>query len=78
MAMQVGESGTFVYSGTRLIVSVGGAGINDTYTFAVKRAGDELRLQYLESTEQGTDADKAKHRVYAFAFYCSSAFRQQP
>jgi len=77
MAMQVGESGTFMYSGPRLILSIGEAGDSDTYTFAVKLAGDELTLKYVESTEAGTAEDKAKHRRYTLAFYCSSTFTRQ-
>jgi uncharacterized protein YceK len=77
MAMQVGESGTFMYSGDRLTLSVGEPGNFDTYTFAIDLARDELTLQYIESTEEGTAEDKANHRRYARAFYCSSTFKHQ-
>ena len=47
MAMQVGESGTFIYSGTRLVLTVGEAGNIDTNTFETKLTDDELSLQYI-------------------------------
>ena len=77
MAMQVGESGTFTYTEDRLILSMGEAGNRDTYTFAVNATSEELTLKYVESTEEGTAEDKANHRRYTLAFYCSSTFKRR-
>jgi hypothetical protein len=66
-----------VSSATRLILSIGKAGNQDTYTFAAELDGDELTLKLIESTEQGTAEDKANHRRYTLAFYCSSPFKRQ-
>jgi hypothetical protein len=78
MAMQVGELGTFTLSGRQLVLTPGEPGNIDTYTFEVTLAGDELSLRCVDSTEQGTTEDKAKHRRYTIAFYCSAPFRRQP
>ena len=78
MAMQVGELGTFALSGTQLVLSPGEPGNIDTYTFDATLTGDELSLRCVDSTEQGTPADKAKHRRYTIAFYCSAPFIRQP
>jgi hypothetical protein len=76
MAMQVGESGTFALSGKQLVLTLGEPGNVDTYTFEATLAGDELSLRWVNSTEQGTTADKAKHRRYTIAFYCTAPFRR--
>jgi hypothetical protein len=76
MAMQVGESGTFALSGKQLVLTLGEPGNVDTYTFEATLAGDELSLRCVDSTEQGTTADKAKHRRYTIAFYCTAPFRR--
>lgn len=78
MAMQVGESGTFVLSGKRLVLTLGEPGNVDTYTFEATLAGDELSLRWVASTEQGTTEAKANHRIYTIAFYSSAPFRRQP
>jgi hypothetical protein len=78
MAMQVGELGTFTLSGKQLVLTLGEPGNVDTYTFDATLAGDELSLRCIDSTEQGTTEDKAKHRRYTIAFYCSVPFRRQP
>lgn len=78
MAMQLGESGTFELSGTKLVLKPGELGNIDTYTFEATVAGDELSLRCVDSTEQGTADDQAKHRRYTIAFYCSAPFRRQP
>jgi hypothetical protein len=78
MAMQVGELGTFTLSGKQLVLTLGEPGNVDTYTFDATLAGDELSLRCVDSTEQGTTEDKAKHRRYTIAFYCSVPFRRQP
>ena len=78
MAMQVGELGTFALSGKQLVLTPGEPGNVDTYTFDATLAGDELSLRCIDSTEQGTTEDKAKHRRYTIAFYCSGPFRRQP
>jgi len=77
MAMQVGESGTFTLSGTRLVLTIGESGNLDTYTMQATLSSDELSLQCIDSTEQGSAEDKAKHRRYTIAFYCSAVFRRQ-
>ncbi len=78
MAMQVGELGTFVLSGNQLVLMPGEAGNVDTYTFDVTLSGNELSLRCVDSTEQGTTEDKAMHRRFTIAFYCSAPFRRQP
>ena len=76
MAMQVGESGTFALSGKQLVLTIGEPGNVDTYTFEATVAGDGLSLRCVDSTEQGTSEDKAKHRRYTIAFYCTAPFRR--
>ena len=78
MAMQVGESGTFALSGTQLMLTVGEPGSIDTYTFEATVVGDELSLRWVDSTDHGSAADKAMHRRFTIAFYCSAPFRRQP
>lgn len=78
MAMQVGESGSFEFSGARLKLTVGQPGNIDTNTFEATIQDDELSLRRLDSSEQGTAADKAKHLIYTLAFYCSAPFIRQP
>ena len=78
MAMQVGELGTFALSGKQLVLSPGEPGNVDTYTFDATLSGNELTLRCVDSTEQGTTEDKAKHRRYTIAFYCSAPFGRQP
>jgi hypothetical protein len=76
MTMQVGESGTFALSGKQLVLTIGEPGNIDTYTFEATLIGDELSLRCLDSTEQGTTEDKAKHRRFTIAFYCTAPFRR--
>ena len=78
MAMQVGELGTFALSGKQLVLSPGEPGNVDTYTFDVALSDSELSLRCVDSTEQGTTEDKAMHRRFTVAFYCSAPFRRQP
>lgn len=78
MALQVGESGTFTFSGTELLLTIGEPGNIDTYTFEATVSGEQLSLRWLGSTEEGTAPDKAKHRRYTIAFYCSAVFTRQP
>jgi len=78
MAMQVGESGTLALSGKQLVLTLGEPGNVDTYTFDATLSGNELSLRCVDSTEQGTAEDKANHRRYTIAFYCSAPFRRQP
>jgi len=74
--MQVGELGTFALSGKQLVLTPGEPGNIDTNTFEVILAGGELFLRCVDSTEHGTSEDKAKHRRYTIAFYCSAPFRR--
>ena len=76
MAMQVGELGTFELSGRQLVLTPGEPGNIDTYTFDATQSGDELSLRCVDSTEQGTTEDKAKHGLFTIAFYCSAPFRR--
>ena len=78
MAMQVGELGTFALSGKQLVLAPGEPGNVDTYTFDATLSGNELTLRCVDSTEQGTTEDKAMHRRFTIAFYCSAPFRRQP
>lgn len=78
MAMQVGELGTFALSGKQLVLSPGEPGNVDTYTFDATLSGNKLTLRCVDSTEQGTTEDKAMHRRFTIAFYCTAPFRRQP
>ena len=78
MAMQVGELGTFALSGKQRVRAPGEPGNVDTYTFDATLSGTELTLRCVDSTEQGTTEDKAMHRRFTIAFYCSAPFRRQP
>ena len=78
MPMQVDESGRYALDGTTLVLTIGDAGNIDTYTFETTLTGDALSLALVDSTEQGTEDDKAHHRRYTIAFYCSAPFRRQP
>ena len=77
IAMQVGESGTFTFSGTRLVLKPGETGNLDTYTLEPTLSGDELSLVWIDSTEQGSAEAKATHWRFTVAFYCSAVFRRQ-
>jgi hypothetical protein len=77
MPMEVGESGRFTLSGNRLVLTPGEPGNIDTYTLKATLSGDDLFLQYIRSTEQGTAEDKATHRRFTIAFYCSAVFQRQ-
>jgi hypothetical protein len=76
MPLQVGESGTFALSGTQLVLTLGEPGNIDTYTLALSQTGDQLSLQWVASTEEGTAGDKEKHRRFTIAFYCSALFKR--
>ena len=73
---EVAESGTFVYAEGLLDLDIVGSG--DTYRLAADVSSDNLQLQFIDSTETGTDADKAKHARYTIAFYTSAPFVRQP
>jgi hypothetical protein len=73
--LEIGEQGTFVRTtvagnDNHVILTVDG----DTYTLHFVVDHDQLSLTWIDSTEQGTAADKAKHRLYTIGFYCSAAF----
>ena len=76
MPMQVGESGTFTLSGTELFLTIGEPGNIDTYAFDASLSGDDLSLRWVASTEEGTAGDKATHRRFTIAFYCSAGFKR--
>ena len=76
MPMQVGESGTFALSGTELDLRIGEPGNIDTYTLQASLSGDDLRLRWEASTEEGTAGDKETHRTFTIAFYCSAVFKR--
>ena len=76
MPMQVGESGTFTLSGTELDLTIGEPGNIDTYTLDASLSGDDLSLRWVASTEEGTAGDKATHRRFTIAFYCSAGFKR--
>ena len=73
---EVAESGTFVYAEGLLDLNIVGSG--DTYRLAADVSNDNLQLRFIDSTETGTDADKAKHARYTIAFYTSAPFVRQP
>jgi hypothetical protein len=75
--MEIGEQGTFARTtvagnSNYVILNVDG----DTYTLHFVVDHDQLSLHWVDSTEQGTAADKAKHRLYTIGFYCSAAFNR--
>ena len=74
--MEVGESGTFALSGTQLVLTPGEPGNIDTYTLAASLSGEDLSLQWVASTEEGTAGDKETHRRFTIAFYCSAMFKR--
>lgn len=77
MPMEVGESGTFSLSGTQLVLTIGEPGNIDTYTLATSLSlSNDLSLEWVTSTEEGTAADQEKHRQFTIAFYCSAVFKQ--
>jgi 1-aminocyclopropane-1-carboxylate deaminase len=77
MPMQVGESGTFTLSETQLVLTIGEPGNIDTYTLAPSLSlGDDLSLEWVASTEEGTAGDKETHRRFTIAFYCSAVFKR--
>ena len=76
MPMQVGESGAFTLSGTELDLTIGEPGNIDTYTLDASLSGDVLSLRWVASTEEGTAGDKATHRRFTIAFYCSAVFKR--
>ena len=73
---QVGESGRFVYADGHLDLDIVNQG--DTYRFTADESNDQLQLRFIDSTEQGTAEDKAKHARYTLAFYTSAPFVRQP
>lgn len=77
MPMQVGESGTFTLSETQLVLTIGEPGNIDTYTLAPSLSlGDDLSLEWVASTEEGTTGDKETHRRFTIALYCSAVFKR--
>ena len=62
---EVDESGTFVYSDGQLDLDIVNQG--DTYRLAADMSNDRLQLRFIDSTEQGTAEDKAKHARYTIA-----------
>jgi hypothetical protein len=76
MPMEVGESGTFTLSGTELVLKPGEAGNLDSYTLAASLSGNDLSLQWVASTEQGSAEAKETHRRFTIAFYCSAVFKR--
>jgi hypothetical protein len=76
MPMEVGESGTFALSGTQLVLTPGEPGNIDTYTLAASLSGDDLSLQWVASTEEGTAEAKETHKRFTIAFYCSAVFKR--
>ena len=70
------ESGTFVYADGFLDLDIVGSG--DTYRLAADVSSDNLQLRFIDSTETGTEADKAMHARYTIAFYTSAPFVRQP
>ena len=53
-------------------------GSGDTYRFAAEVSHDSLQLRFIDSTETGTEADKAHHARYTIAFYTSAPFVRVP
>ena len=76
MPMEVDESGTFILSGTELLLTPGEPGNIDTYTLAASLSGDDLSLRWVASTEEGTAEAKETHRRFTIAFYCSAPFKR--
>jgi hypothetical protein len=75
----VSESGTFVYDADHQLLDLSIAGQGDTYRFStISSCCDELQLVFIDSTDDGTIADKAMHARYAIAFYTSASFHRTP
>ena len=77
--MEIGEAGTVARTtvagnDNHVILDVDG----DTYTLHFGVDHDRLSLHWVDSTDTGTAADKAKHRLYTIGFYCSAAFTRVP
>jgi hypothetical protein len=81
--LAVGETGTFARttvdgnSNFVLLTVPDGDGV-DTYTLHFIVDHDNLDLHWIDSTEHGTTADKAAHRLFTIGFYCSAGFVRQP
>lgn len=78
-SMEIGEVGTFVRTtveGNSNYVILNEDG--DTYTLHFGVTQDRLSLHWVDSTDTGTAADKAKHRLYTIGFYCSAVFTRVP
>jgi hypothetical protein len=75
----VSESGTFVYNADHHLLDLSIAGQGDTYQFStIASCCDELKLLFMDSTDDGTAEDKAMHARYAIAFYTSASFHRTP
>jgi hypothetical protein len=76
---QVSESGTFVYDADHHLLDLTIAGQGDAYQFStITSCCDELKLLFIDSTDDGTAEDKAMHARYAIAFYTSASFHRTP
>ena len=73
---QVDESGTFVYTDGQLDLDIVDAG--DAYRFAADESNDHLQLRFIDSTETGTEEDKANHARFTIALYTSGQFLREP
>jgi hypothetical protein len=79
VARHVDESGTFVYSDDHHLLDLNIADQGDTYQFStITSCCDELKLIFIDSTDDGTAEDKAVHARYAIAFYTSASFHRTP
>jgi len=76
MPMEVDESGSFALSGTELVLTPGEPGNIDTYTLAASLSADDLSLNWVASTEEGTAEAKEIHKQFTIAFYCSGVFKR--
>lgn len=81
---EIGETGTISTtnveggSGNFVLLSVADGTGFDTYTLHFVVDGDYLRLHWVASTEHGTAADQAMHRLFTIGFYCSADFTRAP
>jgi hypothetical protein len=78
-SLEVGESGTFSRTtvdgnSNFVLLSVADGGGADTYTLHFLVNHDTLALDWVDSTEHGTTADRAMHRLFTIGFYCSTGF----
>jgi len=70
--MQVDESGTYVFTGGELRISLPDLG--DAYVFDATLSDNTLSLELVDQHEEGTVEELETHRLYTVALYASASF----